>query len=511
MGKSKAADIENTIQTWLNELKRSTDAISEEDTLGVLNDETKKHIGDIVDVVQRLVKEKSSSKAVENFLKNNTDELSDAIGVLKNVGGQIGEEFGVEESDWNLNDLIGAGEGIVGKYKERASVLVTSGTGLVEQLVKSDEGQEIKKESASLLNAISNSEGANKFLENAKKVVASDKVKQGFEKLLKQTPNFIEATVENVETQLSELKVKDLTSEIKDKIVSGDESGIAHKLVNENEGQVILSDLKESKAVQNLTANARTTISEVKGKGISTTAEEVTVNVLSKGESMLEEFKATRKGQQFLAEGLKSFRKNVANKDALEKAITNTMEGIDAAHLAELSDKAWEDEASREELFSKVSDTFLEFLLKSLPAVGIPPISGVDDDVAYTIDGLDMSGFVIEKENVNIEVTPRSDVQSSTWDGTVLRLSATNMRAQFAKVMWSYRQNYFPYMSGQGIAGATISGVNMEMSFKLVRQSLIVDDAGINDGSNANKTAMKQTLVPRLVLEKNSLEMEILN
>ena len=116
------------------------------------------------------------------------------------------------------------------------------------------------------LNAISNSEGANKFLENAKKVVASDKVKQGFEKLLKQTPNFIEATVENVETQLSELKVKDLTSEIKDKIVNGDESGIAHKLVNENEGQGILSDLKESKAVQHLTANARTTISEVKGK-----------------------------------------------------------------------------------------------------------------------------------------------------------------------------------------------------------------------------------------------------
>ena len=44
------------------------------------------------------------------------------------------------------------------------------------------------------------------------------------------------------------------------------------------------------------------------------------------------------------------------------------------------------------------------------------------------------------------------------------------MRAQFVKVLWSYRQNYFPYMSGQGIAGATISGVDMEMTFKLVRQ-----------------------------------------
>ena len=71
--------------------------------------------------------------------------------------------------------------------------------------------------------------------------------KEGLGKLLKETPNFIEATVEDVETKLSEVKVKDLTSEIKDKIVNGDESGIAHKLVNENEAQVILSDLKESK------------------------------------------------------------------------------------------------------------------------------------------------------------------------------------------------------------------------------------------------------------------------
>ena len=43
--------------------------------------------------------------------------------------------------------------------------------------------------------------------------------------------------------------------------------------------------------------------------------EEVTSEVLGKGESMLEEFRATRKGQQVMAEGLKSFRKNVANKE----------------------------------------------------------------------------------------------------------------------------------------------------------------------------------------------------
>ena len=144
--KSKNADIENTVQTWLNELKKSTQAIKPEDTLGVLNNDTKQHLGDMVDVLQRLVKEKSSSKAVDNFLKNNNAELGDALKVLKNVGGQLGEEFGVGESDLNFDELMSAGEGIVGKYKERASILVTDGTSLMEQLVNSEEGQEIKKE-----------------------------------------------------------------------------------------------------------------------------------------------------------------------------------------------------------------------------------------------------------------------------------------------------------------------------------------------------------------------------
>ena len=87
------------------------------------------------------------------------------------------------------------------------------------------------------------------------------------------------------------------------------------------------------------------------------------------------------------------------------------MEQIDAPRLVELSEKAWEDEDARSELFLKISDVFLEFLLKSLPAVAIPPISGVDDDVAYTIDGLDMSGFVIEKENVNLYICTKEDVE----------------------------------------------------------------------------------------------------
>ncbi len=508
--KSKNADIENTVQTWLNELKKSTQAIKPEDTLGVLNNDTKQHLGDMVDVLQRLVKEKSSSKAVDNFLKNNNAELGDALKVLKNVGGQLGEEFGVGESDLNFDELMSAGEGIVGKYKERASILVTDGTSLMEQLVNSEEGQEIKKEGESFYNAISNTKGAKMLMESAKKIATSEKMKNEVGKLLQQAPSFIETTVSDVETQISELKVKDLTNEITTNLVNNDDSGIAKKLINENEGQGILQDLTDSKAVQDLKTNALNTINEVKGKGVGNTMEEVTSEVLGKGESMLEEFRATRKGQQVMAEGLKSFRKNVANKDALERAVSNTMEQIDAPRLVELSEKAWEDEDARSELFLKISDVFLEFLLKSLPAVAIPPISGVDDDVAYTIDGLDMSGFVIEKENVNLYICTKEDVEQEDWDGTVLRINATDMRAEFAKVMWSYRQNYFPYMSGQGLASATIQDVDLELSFKLVKETKLIDtknDNSYNNNNNNDTSSIKQTLVPRLVLASNTLSM----
>ena len=226
----------------------------------------------------------TQKESYDNFLQNNNAELSDAINVLKNVGGQLGEEFGVGENDLNVNELITAGEGIVGKYKKRASVLVSDSTSLMEQLVNSEEGQEIKKEGQSLYNAIANTKGAKMLLESAKKIVTSDKVKNEVGKLLQQAPNFIETTVSDVETKISQLKVKDLTNEITNNIVNNDESGIAKKLMNENETQGILEDLTGSKAVQDLKLNARNTINEVKGKGVGTAMEEVTSEVLGKGE-----------------------------------------------------------------------------------------------------------------------------------------------------------------------------------------------------------------------------------
>ena len=45
----------------------------------------------------------------------------------------------------------------------------------MEQLVNSEEGQEIKKEGESFYNAISNTKGAKMLMESAKKIATSEK------------------------------------------------------------------------------------------------------------------------------------------------------------------------------------------------------------------------------------------------------------------------------------------------------------------------------------------------
>ena len=46
----------------------------------------------------------------------------------------------------------------------------------------------------------------------------------------------------------------------------------------------------------------------------------------------------------------------------------------------------------------------MEFLIKQLPSVQIPPIEGIADRLQFGIDNLDLSSFVIHKEDVHMKL-----------------------------------------------------------------------------------------------------------
>ena len=111
---------------------------------------------------------------------------------------------------------------------------------------------------------------------------------------------------------------------------------------------------------------------------------------------------------------------------------------------------------------NKNKDKILEFLLTYLPAMKIPDIQGIKDDIQFAIIGLNLSQFKILKENITISV--HKDVKQE-----FLTCRIDNINAAFTNLKWKFQQLYFPYLSGNGTANAAVNNAHINIGFKLIR------------------------------------------
>jgi hypothetical protein len=79
------------------------------------------------------------------------------------------------------------------------------------------------------------------------------------------------------------------------------------------------------------------------------------------------------------------------------------------------------------------------------------------------VDGLDLSGFHIDKKRVKVTL---GNVRET---GELVTVRASNITATIKGLRWSYRQQYFPYANGVGVADADIKGGDITLGFRLVR------------------------------------------
>ena len=93
-----------------------------------------------------------------------------------------------------------------------------------------------------------------------------------------------------------------------------------------------------------------------------------------------------------------------------EKKITDAIGNLDVKEWQEWGEKVATDETERQKLVNQVKDSALEFLLQYLPSIQVPPIQGEKDNVEYTISNIDLGGFKIKKEGVDV----RQVVQEET-------------------------------------------------------------------------------------------------
>jgi hypothetical protein len=159
---------------------------------------------------------------------------------------------------------------------------------------------------------------------------------------------------------------------------------------------------------------------------------------------------------------------------------------------------------------SDATDTALDFILRVLPSMPIPPVDGVKDGLVYHISNLSMEGFKVTKENILVEVAgmratkkasrPRIEEvdADASGDGTshpkiqhadsadssmdldthlaedavvsateLLIIDVKDIAAVFNHAMWGFEQTYMPYLKGNGKFDVKMSDGAIRLSFEL--------------------------------------------
>lgn len=191
--------------------------------------------------------------------------------------------------------------------------------------------------------------------------------------------------------------------------------------------------------------------------------------------------------------------------------VMREFEKINVNDLLGAAEKAVTDDKVRRKLLSSATDTALDFVLRILPSMPVPPFEGVKDGLVYHISNLSMKGFRVKKEDIQIElagmratrrpIRPKmQDVPSfDNKEGTTLQTSSflesldspTNSEMDYHEIrssvkatelliidirntsavldnaLWLFEQTYLPYLKGEGIANVKMAGGSIRLQFEL--------------------------------------------
>jgi hypothetical protein len=169
-----------------------------------------------------------------------------------------------------------------------------------------------------------------------------------------------------------------------------------------------------------------------------------------------------------------------------------------------VAESAVSDEKARKEILSKAADSALDFLLRILPSMPVPPFDGVKDGLIYHLSNLSMEGFKVKKENILVEIagirTTKDDENSGEAKVKVIESEAAekefmeeednpitkeqkaikatellvidvkDIAAVLENAVWSFEQTYFPYLKSDGKAFAQLWEGSIRLQFELRKQ-----------------------------------------
>ncbi|KAF4033780.1 hypothetical protein GN244_ATG14278 [Phytophthora infestans] len=199
----------------------------------------------------------------------------------------------------------------------------------------------------------------------------------------------------------------------------------------------------EHMASRKLGVNSMT---ELDPSALAQKAEELLPKLSSKAEVFVHasekywlQIQQTTHGQTLMKKA-KALVQSVENPDEFCDNVTKAIAEVKLDKLAAWGSTMSKNREKRQEFVDRMKDHCLDFLTSVLPTLKIDTISGVEDDIAYSISNLDLSNFRVKKERVKVRM------------GTVVD------EELFTK--------YFPYLHGGGVADAALSGGVISLGFK---------------------------------------------
>jgi hypothetical protein len=223
----------------------------------------------------------------------------------------------------------------------------------------------------------------------------------------------------------------------------------------------------------------------------------------------------------------------IAEKAGITKdAVMREFEKLNMNELIDTAGSAVTDEKARQKLLSSATDVALDFFLRILPSMPVPPFEGVKDGLVYHISNLSMKGFKVRKEDIQIslagmratkkgrESSPKSqpmdeetspgafdagavEIHSSVSMNSVessdslqfeeiagavkatelLIIDIRGISALFDNAAWSFEQTYLPYLKGNGLANVKMSDGSIRLQFELRRQLKLSEGSSDAEGA----------------------------
>jgi hypothetical protein len=246
---------------------------------------------------------------------------------------------------------------------------------------------------------------------------------------------------------------------------------------------------------------------------------------VQKGEEVLDVLEGVS-SNKVVTDALKIAEKAGITKDSVMREIQK----LDVDQLLDTAGGVVTDEAKRRQVVSQAIDTALDFILRILPSMPVPPFEGVRDGLLYNISNLSMAGFKVKKEDIMIELAgmralkrsnslqpgvskasdnfrttngdPSDMLNLAVGEGEdsmeieeineevnaseLLIIDVRRISAVLDDTEWSFEQTYMPYLKGEGKADVRMSDGAIRLQFELRKRRKTVKDDAPNKDEDQN-------------------------